>query len=375
VRQERQKQGLAGYDRHCRNIDPDEAAALAAAGQSHTVRVKVPLDGTITFHDAIRGDITFQNSELQDAVIMKSDGIPTYHLAVVVDDHLMGITHILRGNEWVNSTPLHIHLYQAFGWEPPVIAHLPVILNPAGKGKMSKREGRAPDGRVLPVFVRTFEDLGYLPEAMVNYLALLGWSYDDKTELMTREELIDRFSLERINPSPAAWDYDKLNYFNGVYIRQLSIEDLTDRLLPHLHRVGISADRETILRIAPAIQERLTTLNDAAEWVDFFFVDDLPDYDLTELVPKKMALDDVPGILEHARKTLAELEFTHDTLDQGLREGAKAAGLKPGQMFQPIRVAVCGKKVAPPLFDTLEVLGKAKVLKRIDETLVRLAAR
>jgi glutamyl-tRNA synthetase len=192
---------------------------------------------------------------------------------------------------------------------------------------------------------------------------------------MTREELIDRFSLERINPSPAAWDYDKLNYFNGVYIRQLSIEDLTDRLLPHLHRVGISADRETILRIAPAIQERLTTLNDAAEWVDFFFVDDLPDYDLTELVPKKMALDDVPGILEHARKTLAELEFTHDTLDQGLREGAKAAGLKPGQMFQPIRVAVCGKKVAPPLFDTLEVLGKAKVLKRIDETLVRLAAR
>ena len=189
VRKERQKQKLTGYDRHCRNIDPTESAERAANGESFTVRLKVPLDGEVSFQDAIRGEIIIKNANLQDAVIMKSDGIPTYHLAVVIDDHLMEISHIFRGDEWVNSTPLHIHLYNALGWEPPVFSHLPIILNPTGKGKMSKREGRAPDGRVLPVFVRTFKELGYLPEAMVNYLALVGWSFDDKTEIMSRDEL------------------------------------------------------------------------------------------------------------------------------------------------------------------------------------------
>jgi len=196
VSKERQKRGLRpGYDRHCRDLDPEESARRAGAGEAHTIRFKAPLDGEITVHDAIRGGITFQNEVLQDAVLMKSDGIPTYHLANVIDDHLMEISHILRGDEWVNSLPLHVHLYNAFGWEPPVMAHLPLILNPTGKGKMSKREGRAPDGRVLPVFVRAFEELGYLPEAMINFMALLGWSYDDKTEVMTRAELIERFSL------------------------------------------------------------------------------------------------------------------------------------------------------------------------------------
>jgi glutamyl-tRNA synthetase len=372
ARQERQKQGLSGYDRHCRAIAPAEAEARAAAGEPFTVRLKVPLEGAVTFHDAIRGDITFQNEQLQDTVIMKSDGIPTYHLAVVVDDHLMEISHIFRGNEWVNSTPLHIYLYRWLGWEPPVIAHLPVILNPAGKGKMSKREGRAPDGRVLPVFVRSFKELGYLPEAMNNYLALLGWSYDDKTEIMTRDELIERFSIERVNPSPAAWDYDKLNHFNGVYIRMLAPEVLAERLMPYLQAAGINADYDIIRKLAPSIQERLTTLADAAEWVDFFFVDELPAFDLNELVPKKMALVDIAPILTVARDTLTRSEFTQDALDAALRESAGALGVKPGQMFQPIRVAVCGKKVAPPLFDTLLVLGKDTVLRRIEATLTRL---
>lgn len=372
VRLERQQQGLSGYDRHCRNIDPAESAARAAAGEDFTVRLKVPLDGEVSFHDAIRGDITFQNSQVQDAVIMKSDGIPTYHLAVVIDDHLMEISHIFRGDEWVNSTPLHIHLYRAFGWDAPIFAHLPVILNPAGQGKMSKREGRAPDGRRLPVFVRTFKEMGYLPEAMVNYLALVGWSFDDKTEIMTRTELIERFSLERVNASPAAWNYDKLNHFNGLYIRALSAAELTDRLLPYLHAAGLNADRPTILRLAPAIQERLTVLSDAAEWVDFIFIDQLPEFDLNLLVPKKMTLADVAAILRQARAILAGAEFSHDALDAALREAAEAAGLKAGQMFQPIRVAVCGKMVAPPLFDTLEVLGKEKTLRRLDETLARL---
>ncbi len=371
--QERQKQGLSpGYDRFCRNLDPAEAARRAAQGESHTVRIKLPVDGEITVHDLIRGDITFQNTHLQDAVMMKSDGIPTYHLANIVDDHLMEISHVLRGDEWVNSLPLHIHLYNAFGWEPPQMAHLPLILNPTGKGKMSKREERAPDGRVLPVFVRTFEELGYLPEVMVNYLALLGWSYDDKTEIMSRTELIERFSLERVNPSPAAWNYEKLDHFNGLYIRNLPVEELTDQLMPFLTAAGIKTDRDSMLKITPLIRERLAVLSDAPQWVDFFFVAELPPYDLNLLVPKKMSLADVPEILQSARQILAESQFTHAALDANLREAAQRLNLKPGEMFQPIRVAVCGKMVAPPLFETLEILGRETVLQRIDAALERL---
>lgn len=358
-----------GYDRHCRNLDPAHTAARATQGEAHTVRAKLPLGGEITVHDVIRGDITFQNAHLDDTVLLKSDGIPTYHLANVIDDHLMEISHILRGDEWVNSLPLHIHLYQAFDWVPPLMAHLPLILNPAGQGKMSKREGRAPDGRLLPVFVRTFQDLGYLPEALINYLALLGWSYDDKTEVMSRAELIARFSLARVNASPAAWSYEKLDHFNGLYLRSLSTADLTQRLLPYLERAGLQADAETMLKITPLIQERLTTLSEAEQWVDFFFVEDLPPYNLDLLVPKKMSLTDIPPILQKARETLAAIDFTPELIDTALRAVASELGLKPGQMFQPIRVAVCGKLVAPPLFETLEILGQATVLKRLEQAI------
>jgi glutamyl-tRNA synthetase len=309
---------------------------------------------------------------LDDTVLLKSDGIPTYHLANVIDDHLMEISHILRGDEWVNSLPLHIHLYQALGWEPPLMAHLPLILNPAGKGKMSKREGRAPDGRLLPVFVRTFEELGYLLEAMINYLALLGWSFDDKTEVMSRAELIERFSLERVNASPAAWSYEKLDHFNGLYIRSLPPADLTQRLLPYLDQAGIQADAETMLKITPLIQERLTVLSEVNEWVDFFFVEDLPPYDLDLLIPKKMSLNDVSPILQKAYETLATIDFTAAQIDNSLRAAANELDVKVGQMFQPIRVAVCGKLVAPPLFETLEILGQATVLKRLEQALALL---
>ncbi len=375
VRQEQQKEKRRpGYDRHCRNLDPSQAAERAAEGEPHVVRLKLPLDGEITVHDLIRGEITFQNVNLQDTVLMKTDGIPTYHLAVIIDDHLMEISHIMRGDEWVNSLPLHIHLYNAFGWQPPLMAHLPLILNPTGKGKMSKREKRAPDGSILPVFVRTFEELGYLPEAMDNYLALVGWSYDDKTEIMSQSELIERFSLERVNASPAAWDYNKLNHFNGLYIRALSPAALTERLMPFLKAANINADYDTMLKIAPHIQERLTLLNEIPAWVDFFFVEELPPYDLKLLVPRKMQLADVPGLLKSAGEILSDIEFNEETIEPALREGAKSHGLKPGQLFQPIRIAICGKKVAPPLFETLAVLGKETVLKRIDEALKRLQA-
>ena len=214
-----------------------------------------------------------------------------------------------------------------------------------------------------------------MPEALVNYLALVGWSYDDKTEIMSQEELIERFSLDRVNPSPAAWNYEKLDHFNGLYLRSLPVEELTERLLPFLAAAGINADRDTMLKITPLIQERLTVLSEVPQWVDFFFVDELPPYELNLLVPQKMSLADVPSILQTARNILAETDFSHEALDNALREGAKTLGLKPGQMFQPIRVAICGKMVAPPLFETLEILGKETVLKRIDRALERLETK
>ncbi len=375
VNEARRKAKLApGYDRACRNINPAEATQRAADGEPHVIRIKIPLDGAITAHDYLRGDITVENKTLQDAVMIKSDGIPTYNFAVVVDDYLMKITHVLRGAEYISSLPLYMHIYHAFGWEPPIFVHLPLILSPTGKGKMSKREDRAPDGTVKPVFVHTFKELGYLPEAMINYLALVGWSYDDKTEIMSREELIERFSLDRINVSAASWDYDKLDHFNGIYIRSLTVEDLTDRLMPFLAAAGLNADRETMLKITPMIQERLTILSEAPDWVDFFFLDELPPYDLELLVPRKMTLAEIPPILQTAGEILTQTDFIHDTLEAALRKGAEDMGLKAGQMFQPIRVAVCGKKVSPPLFGMLEVLGRETSLKRIDQALARLEA-
>jgi glutamyl-tRNA synthetase len=364
--------GNPGYDRLCRALDPAEAARRAAAGEPHTVRFKAPLDGEIKVHDLIRGEITFQNSILQDAVLMKSDGIPTYHMANVIDDHLMEISHILRGDEWVNSLPLHMHLYRAFDWTPPVVAHLPLILNPTGKGKMSKREDRAPDGRLMPVFVRSFEEAGYLPEAMINYLALLGWSFDDKTEMMDRAELIERFSLERVIASPAVWNYEKLDHFNGNYIRLLSAEDLAARLLPFLRGAGYKFEMSKLLAVIPLIRERITRLSDAVAVADFFFLDELPPYNPADLIPQKGDMKQTVAVLERAKQVLAAAEFRRDPLEAALRTAAESLGLKAGSMFQPIRVAACGRKAAPPLFETLEVLGRETCLKRIDRAIAML---
>jgi glutamyl-tRNA synthetase len=370
--QRRRKQDI-GYDRHCRNLDPAETAARVAAGESHVVRLKMPLEGQTTFHDLIRGDITVENSTQDDLVLLKSDGYPTYHLANVVDDHLMRITHILRGDEWIPTAPRHVQLYRAFGWEMPPIAHLPLILNPSGQGKMSKRKKVSVDGREYPVHAREFRAAGYLPEALFNFLALVGWSYDDHTELMTRQEIIERFSIERINPSPAAFNYDKLDYMNGVYIRNLAADDLAGRLMPFLKRAGIAADRETVQRIVPLIRERMKRLDEAPGLVDFFFVEELPDYDPATLVPKKLDAARTRALLAQARATLAEVSpFTHDPLEATLRGLADRLGVKAGDLFSPIRVAVCGRMVAPPLFGTLEVLGRERALRRIDRALEKL---
>jgi glutamyl-tRNA synthetase len=238
---------------------------------------------------------------------------------------------------------------------------------------MSKRKKVSVDGREYPVHAREFRAAGYLPEALFNFLALVGWSYDDHTELMTRQEIIERFSIERINPSPAAFNYDKLDYMNGVYIRNLAADDLAGRLMPFLKRAGIAADRETVQRIVPLIRERMKRLDEAPGLVDFFFVEELPDYDPATLIPKKLDAARTRALLAQARATLAEVNpFTHDPLEAALRGLADRLGVKAGDLFSPIRVAVCGRMVAPPLFGTLEVLGRERALRRIDRALEKL---
>ncbi len=374
ARPESRRGAATGYDRRCRWIDPHLAAERVAIGEAAVIRLKMPLEGHTTFHDLIRGDITVENSTQDDVVLLKSDGYPTYHLANVVDDHLMRISHILRADEWIATAPRHVQLYKAFGWQMPAIAHLPVVLDPSGKGKMSKRKKIAPDGRALPVHVRDFREAGYLPEAMFNYLALIGWRYDAHTELMTRQEIIERFTIERINPTAAAFDYQKLDYFNGVYIRQLSVDDLTDRLLPFVQRKGWQVEHETLRRIVPLIQERIERLDQVTEWVDFFFVEQLPDYDAQLLIPKQADAAATRHRLQRAREVLAQVEpFTHDAIEHALRTLAGQLGVKTGQLFQPVRVAVCARTVAPPLFGSLEVLGRERVLQRIDQALAKLS--
>ncbi|NOZ75412.1 MAG: glutamate--tRNA ligase, partial [FCB group bacterium] len=366
--QKQVKSDYLGYDRHCRHLGPDEIEARLKEKLPYTVRFIMPLDGETTVKDYIRGEIHFDNRRLQDAVLMKSDGYPTYHFANVIDDHLMEISHILRGDEWVNSLPLHIRLYQALGWSPPVMAHLPVILNPSGKGKMSKRENRAPDGTIRPVFVRQYQEAGYIPEALVNFMALVGWSLDDHQESFTRNELIKHFTLENVHKSPAVWNYDKLNQFNSQVIRGLRDEELSQALMPFLSKAGLAVNQQVLLRVIPLIRERITLLSEGPQWVDFYFQEP-KSYDPTLLIPKKESPESTLEILKLSRTVLEQVSFTHETLYNSLKAEALEHKKKPGPFFQPLRVAVCGKTVAPPLFESLEILGRPTVMNRIDRAI------
>jgi len=359
----------AGYDRHCRNLTAQQRAEYEAQGIVPVVRFKTPLEGTTTYVDTVRGRSTVENHTLDDLVLLKSDGFPTYHLANVVDDHLMVITHILRGDEWLPSVPRHVLLYQAFGWTPPVYAHLPVILSPTGKGKMSKRKTVGPGGQEYDVLVRDFRGKGYLPAAMINFLALVGWGYDDKTEIFSREELIRYFTLEGVNKSPAGFSYDKLDWLNGVYIRNLSDDDLAGHLMPVLRDAGFAPDPTTVRGVVPLVQERLKRLTDVVALTDFFFTDEIA-CDPAALVGKKMTLEISMAALEKAIAAMASLpDFETETLETALRALAGELGLKAGQLFGVIRIAVTGKKVSPPLFGTLNLLGRERSLERMRQAL------
>lgn len=361
------------YDRRCRYLTPEERAANDAAGLKWVVRSAMPIEGETLVHDGLRGDITFNNADLDDAVILKSEGLPTYHLAHIVDDHLMGITHTLRGEEWISSAPRHVQIYKALGWEIPLMYHLPSVLG-KDKKKLSKRHN-APSWKAL-------EEQGYLPEAVFNFLALLGWSYDDKTEILTQEELIKAFTLDRIGISGGIYDPEKLIWMNGVYIRQLSLDKLVERTLPYMERPEIQGglpdsvsrplDRAYTARVLQLEHERLKTLGEAAEVISFFYVDELT-YETEMLIPKKMDATATREALQHARDLLATLTWEHDVMEGAMRQLAQERGFKPGPFFGPQRVAISGRTAAPPLFETMEVLGREKTLERIDKAIARLS--
>ena len=363
----------SGYDRHCRTLTAEQRAAHEAAGDPYVIRLAIePLDGSTTFHDAIRRDITFEHSQLQDAVLLKSDGWPTYHLAAVVDDHLMGITHILRSDEWLSSAPLGVLLYRAFGWQAPVWAHLPVILNPNGKGKMSKRYAVGADGKSIPVLLKDYIAAGYLPEAMQNFLSNVGWSLDGNTEVFTPEQAIAAFDIDAINPAPAAFPYEKLSWLNGVYIRQMDDDELYRRLVPFVAAgVGMSeagmAARPELRPAVPLIKERIKTLAEAAPMLAFLFEDGPLSYaDPQELIGEKMSAEQTVNALQQAAATLAALPtWDKESVETALRSLSEQLGLKVRQLLHSVRTAVTGSKVSPPLFEAIVILGRARTLARL----------
>ena len=368
VREEQQAKGLPpGYDRHCRNLSPEEVGAKMLAGESYVVRFKMPLDGETRFVDLLRGEIVYQNDKIDDLVILKSDGFPTYHLAVVVDDHAMRITHVTRGPEWIPTAPVHVQLYKAFGWDAPRFMHLPLILSPGG-GKLSKRHGAAS--------LEDFRQSGYLPEALLNYLALLGWSLDGETEIFTMDDLLAHFTIERVSASASTFDRPKLDWLNQQWINHhLSLDTLAIRVLPFLIAAGTIEDGpldETHPRFVDVrdttalLKDRLKFLTEAPDLMSFFLNDELEPYDPALLIPKKVEPELARTSLAALAQVLPELDVNdEEACDARLRAMAAEFGLKPGQLFMQVRVAVTGRTQSPGLFETLKGIGQERVSERI----------
>lgn len=321
----------------------DEGKAYEEDG---AIRIRMPDRGATGWEDVIKGRIEVPNEKLEDVVLLRSDGRPTYNFATPIDDADDRITHVIRGDDHVSNTPKQIRVLEALGATPPVYGHVPQV-NGADGRRLSKRHGA--------VAVEDFRAQGYLPETLMNFLALLGWSYDDRTTIMSRDELIDRFSLERVGASPATFDYAKLEWMNGVYLRALSAEEYADRLLAHLRAGGFAWDEELVRRAAPLVQEKIATLGEFPAFAGFLFHEVEPDPELLDAT-----------VLAAADEALAQVEpFTAERIERALRGMAERLELKPRQAFQPVRVAVTGSKVSPGLFESLELLGKERSLARI----------
>ncbi len=352
-----------GYPRTCRNIDPSEAKKRAESGESHVIRLKIPLDGVTAFDDLLLGRIEWKNADVNpDPVLLKSDGFPTYHLANVVDDHLMGITHVLRAQEWIPSAPLHMIMYSAFGWDPPQLCHLPMVHGEDGH-KLSKRHGATA--------VDEFRKKGYLEAALINYVAMLGCSYEDGRDLYTLDDLAKLFTLGHINKAPAVFDYVRLEWFNGQYIRQLAVSELASRILPFLADAGLVSsppdpEQSAVIQAAvPMIKERLKYLSDAAPMLRYLFAEpELPE--AVEFIPKKLDQVRAAELLGIAAGVVKDIDPADETAcEAAFRGAAEKSGAKLGDLMMPLRVAVTGSRVSPPLFESIRLIGMEKTLTRI----------
>ena len=369
VRQEQQKRKEnPHYDGTCRALSPDEAARRVASGEKHVIRFKTPQEGATTAHDLLRGDIVIENKQLDDSVILKTDGLPTYHLAAMVDDHLMKITHVFRGSEWLGTFPLHVNIVRAFGWDEPEWVHLSVFLKPSGKGKMSKRESAEAMKDGYSIFIKDMQDLGFTPEGLLNWIVLMGWGIAEG-DVLTLDDMIEKFSLEHLNPAPAAINFQKLDHFNGTHIRLFSTEDLAARIKPFITKAGYNVDDGLLLKITPLIRERLVTLDDCVDFAGFFFKDDIAP-NPEELIAKGLDAKQSADVARKAYEILASLpNLSHTVAEPPMRELVEKLGLNPNQVFGIVRVAVTGQKVSPPLFESMEIIGQTKVLARLQKAI------
>jgi len=361
IQQQAEKKSF-GYDRRCRGLAPDEVQAQLAAGTPHTVRLAAPLTGSVTVHDRLRGDVVIDVEQVDDQVLLKSDGLPTYHLANVVDDHLMEITHVIRAEEWISSTPKHVLLYQAFGWDQPEWLHMPLLRN-ADKSKISKRKN--------PVSINYYRDTGILPQALLNFLGLMGWSFGDDREKFTLAEMIDVFSWDRISLGGPVFNLDKLTWLNEKYIHELDYDQLVDALF------GWRLNREYLRKVLPLVRERVKKLDEVIPAIEYFFSGDL-DYGpmLAELVVPEVAASDVAkGLHAFVERFEAREGFDGPALEQDARAWCEALGWKTKHAFMLLRIAVTGRKASPPLFDTMAVLGKEITRRRLRRAAEQIAAR
>lgn len=345
IREQQQKEKKPSlYDGTCKAIPVSEAKKRAQTEPS-VIRMSMPDDGVTSFNDLIRGEISFENRHLDDQVILKSDGYPTYHLGVVVDDYLMKVSHVIRAEEWISSTPKHVLLYRWFGWNMPVFAHGPILRNP-DKSKLSKRKN--------PVWASWYREQGYLPEAILNYLALMGWSMPDEKEIFSLEEMISHFDLKDIRPAGPAFDLKKLDWMNGEYIRKLDVKSLQSKVVEF---IGNDYPEDLIEKTIPLVRERIKKLSDYLPLAAFFFRRP-KDYEV-ELVGKKELFGKMCKMLEKADTWKA------DVIGERLMDLSKEVGIKTGEFFMLLRVAITGKKISPPLNESMEILGKEEVLTRL----------
>jgi glutamyl-tRNA synthetase len=356
--QKKNKKGTYGYDRHCRNLSVEEINTKLNSGIPWVVRLKIPDKKDILFNDLIRGEIKYRSRELDDIVLLKSDGYPTYHLANVVDDHAMRITHVMRGEEWIASTPKHILLYDALNYSKPEFAHLPVILANDG-GKLSKRQGAAS--------VMDYRDQGILPQALVNFLALLGWSPGDDTEIMKSEEIIQKFTLNRITAKASVFDLKKLSWMNGNYLRDSSIDSIYCELQKIIDKSGLLKDiqieEKQLRKILLLLKDRSKTLNEIVTGLNYFFIDPV---EYEEKSAKKRFKGDAAQILQDLTSLLNKLkDFTKESLEEVFRKYADQNELSGGKLIHPTRIAVSGVSFGPGLFEMLELIGREAVVRRM----------